>query len=360
MAEKPRSEHIGQRKAEHLEICTDPDSYAVETGSTMLDGVQLIHRSLPELNTDDVDTSSEFLGSRVALPCFISSMTGGSAEAFKANKDLARVAQEARIPVGMGSIRILFRNPDVIDHFRLKELAPDVPVFANIGGTQLRDRDNRTLLELIRRLEVDAVTVHLNPGQELSQPEGDRDFSGVLAGIARLCEECPVPVIVKEAGFGIGPDEAGALIDVGAHYVDVAGSGGTNWMTVEGYRLNEPARQVTDEFAGWGIPTAALLAASRSLDGRILASGGLRTGMHVVKSVVLGAVSAGLALPFIRAVTEGGVEDGLALVERIRSVVRTAMVLTGSRTVADLRNAPYTTSPDLDRFVAALTRLDRV
>ncbi|MEE8440630.1 MAG: type 2 isopentenyl-diphosphate Delta-isomerase, partial [Spirochaetia bacterium] len=262
MAEKPPSEPIGRRKAEQLEICIDPENYSVENGSSMIDDVRLIHRSLPELNADDVDTSAEFLGSRVALPCFISSMTGGSAEAFKANKDLARVAQEAQIPVGMGSIRVLFRNPEVIDHFRLKELAPDIPVFANIGAVQLRDRENRTLIELIRRLEVDAISVHLNAGQELSQPEGDRDFRGVLAGIAKLCEECPVPVIVKETGFGVGPDEAGALIDAGARYVDVAGSGGTNWMTVEGYRLNEPARQVTDEFAGWGIPTAALLAAS--------------------------------------------------------------------------------------------------
>lgn len=326
----------------------------------MIDEIQLIHRSLPELNADNVDTSVEFLGSRVALPCFISSMTGGSAEAFKANKDLARVAQHARIPVGMGSIRILFRHPEMIDHFRLKELAPDVPVFANIGGVQLRDGDNRRLIELIGKLEVDAIAVHLNAGQELSQPEGDRDFRGVLAGIAGLCEKCPVPVIVKETGFGIAPDEAGALIDAGVRYVDVAGSGGTNWMTVEGYRLKEPVQQVTDEFAGWGNPTAALLAASRSFRGRILASGGLRTGMDVVKSVVLGAVSVGLALPFIRAVTEEGVAGGLAVVERIRTVVRTAMVLTGSRTVADLGNAPYVTSPEIDRFVAALTSLDRV
>ena len=360
MAEKPPSEHIEKRKAEHLEICTDSNSYAVENGSTMMDEVRLIHRSLPELSADDIDTSAEFLGSEIALPCFISSMTGGSAEAFKANKDLARVAQEARIPVGTGSIRILFQNPDMIDHFRLKELAPEVPVFANIGGVQLRDQDNRKLIELIRKLEVDAIAVHLNPGQELAQPEGDRDFRGVLSGIARLCEACPVPVIVKETGFGIGPDEARALIDAGAHYVDVAGNGGTNWMTVEGYRLDKPARQITDQFADWGIPTAALLAASRPLGGRILASGGLRTGMDVAKSVVLGAVSAGLALPFIRAVAEDGVEGGLAVVERIKSVVRTTMVLTGSRTIADLRTAPYTISSDLHRFVATLNELDRV
>ena len=360
MAERHPSEDIGHRKKRHLEICTDPDTFSVENGTTMLDGVRLIHRSLPELNATDVDMSTEFLGYPVSLPCFISSMTGGSAEAFKANKDLARVAQEPRIPVGTGSIRILFTDPDVMEHFQLKQCAPDVPVFANIGGVQLREPDNTKLVELIRRLEVDAVAVHLNPGQELSQPEGDRDFRGVLSGIKRLCEKCSVPVIVKETGFGIGPDEIKTLIDAGARYVDVAGSGGTNWMTVEGYRLSERARQVTDEFAGWGLPTAALLAAARPFEGRILASGGLRTGMDVVKSIVLGAVSAGLALPFIRATTDSGVEGGLAFVERIRTVMQNAMVLTGSRTVADLRSAPYVTSPELDRFVAALTRLGGV
>jgi isopentenyl-diphosphate Delta-isomerase len=356
MARHEPTEDIGNRKKRHLEICTDKEMFDVENGSTMMDDVQLIHKSLPELNADDVDMSSEFLGFPVSLPCFISSMTGGSSEAFKANKDLARVAQEARIPVGTGSIRILFTEPDVMNHFQLKEFAPDVPVFANIGGVQLRERDNSKLVELIRRLEVDAVAVHLNPGQELSQPEGDRDFRGVLSGIARLCDKCSVPVIVKETGFGIGPDEVRPLIAAGARYVDVAGSGGTNWMTVEGYRLSEHEQQVTNEFAGWGIPTAALLAASRRFEGKILASGGLRTGMDVVKSIVLGAVSAGLALPFIRAIAESGVDGGLELVDRIRTVVQNAMVLTGSRTVADLRSAPYVTSLKLDRFVTALNR----
>ena len=360
MAENLQPESIGRRKARHLEICTDAASYSVENGTTMMQSVGLIHRSLPELNADDVDTACEFLGFRVAFPFFISSMTGGSSEAFKANKELARVAQQARIPVGTGSIRVLFTEPEVIDHFRLKTLAPDVPVFANIGGVQLREPDNSKLVEMVRRLEADAIAVHLNPGQELAQPEGDRDFRGVLAGIQRLCESSPVPVIVKETGFGIGPDEARRLLDAGARYVDVAGSGGTNWVTVEGYRLSDDEKQVTDEFAGWGLPTAALLAASRSLEGRILASGGLRTGMDVVKSLVLGAVSAGLALPFIRAISSGGVEGGLALVHRLGSVLRTAMALSGSRTVAELRSAPYVTSPELDRFVTALTRLERV
>jgi isopentenyl-diphosphate delta-isomerase type 2 len=344
---------IGQRKAEHLEICTLPERYEVENGSTMLNQVRFVHRALPEISASEIDPSIDFLGYRVSLPCFISSMTGGSAEGYRANKDLARIAQEARLPVGMGSIRILFRKPEVIDHFRLKEIAPDVPVFANIGGVQLPQSENTRLIELVKELGVDAIAVHLNPGQELAQPEGDRDFRGVLDGVRRLCEESPVPIIVKETGFGIAPDEVKLLLDAGARYVNVAGSGGTNWVTVEGYRLSDEQRAVTDEFAGWGMPTGVLVAAARDT-GAVLASGGLRSGMDVAKAVALGAVSAGLALPFIRAVTAGGVETGLAFARQLETVIRNVMLLTGSRTVEELRSARILTTPAFDAMVTRL------
>lgn len=372
---------IGRRKAEHLEICVDERTYEVENGGSLLEEVSLVHRALPEVNASRVDTRSEFLGSPTTLPIFISSMTGGSAEAYKANKDLARVAQEAGIPVGMGSIRILFRNPEVIDHFRLKEIARDVPVFANIGGVQLRQgsdaggersgpgrdevgQDFENLIEVVKALEVDGIAVHLNPGQELAQPEGDREFTGILDGIHELAAKSPVPLIVKETGFGIGPDEAAALVEAGATYVDVAGSGGTNWMTVESFRLADRDRAVADEFAGWGIPTGAALRAIQLSDlplrGKVLASGGIRSGMDVVKSLALGSVAAGLALPFIRAVARGGVDEGLQTVQHIRSVLRKAMILTGSQTVEDLRNAPLIVSSTLAGYAEGLTRLHRV
>lgn len=349
---------IGERKSQHLEICADAERYRVEGGSTFLDHVRFVHRALPEVDESDVDLTTEFLGVPVSMPLFISSMTGGSAQAYKVNKTLARIAQEARIPVGMGSIRILFRKPDVIDHFRLKQLAPDVPVFANIGGVQLVDPDQERLLELIKRLEVDAIAVHLNPGQEIVQPEGDRAFRGVLDGIARLCERAPVPVIVKETGFGIAPRDAELLVGHGVRYVDVAGSGGTNWVTVEGYRMDTDAQLVASEFADWGIPTGVAVAALRHIEDRILASGGLRTGMDVAKSIALGATSAGLALPFVRAIVSGGYEAGLAVAERIRSVLRTVMVLTAATSVAELRAAPVLTSAAFDRMTEQLLETD--
>ncbi|HKJ85250.1 MAG TPA: type 2 isopentenyl-diphosphate Delta-isomerase [Spirochaetia bacterium] len=337
---------IGERKAQHLEICADAARYDVEGGRTLLDSVRFVHRSLPEVDEPEVDLTTTFLDHSISMPLFISSMTGGSAEGYQVNKTLAQVAQAAGVPVGMGSIRILYRKPEVIDHFMLKRIAPDVPVFANIGGVQLLDPDQQHLVELIRRLEVDAIAVHLNPGQELAQPEGDRNFRGVLDGIARLCDLAPVPVIVKETGFGIGRTEALQLVDRGVRYVDVAGSGGTNWVTVEGYRMSDAERAVADEFRDWGIPTGVALAATRDLHGRMLASGGLRTGLDIAKCLALGAVAGGLALPFVREIRAGGFDAGLAFAERMRSVLRTAMVLTGSRTVADLRDAPLFVSPE--------------
>lgn len=345
---------IGQRKAQHLEICADESRYAVEGGTTLFGEVRFVHRALPEINAPEIDLSTRFLNHVISMPLFVSSMTGGSAEGYRVNKILARIAQAAGIPVGMGSIRILFRKPEVIDHFLLKRHAPDVPVFANIGGVQLIEPDQEPLVELIRRLEVDAVAVHLNPGQEMAQPEGDRAFRGVLDGIERLCERAPVPVIVKETGFGIGPEEAGELLERGVRYVDVAGSGGTNWVTVEAYRMDDASRAVADEFADWGIPTAVALDASRAHEGSILASGGIRSGLDVAKSVALGAVAAGLALPFVRAVVDGGYEGGLAVAERIRAVLTTTMVLTGSRTVGELRSAALIRSPRFEHEVARL------
>jgi isopentenyl-diphosphate delta-isomerase type 2 len=302
-----------------------------------------------------VDPGVDFLGRRIPYPLFISCMTGGSDQGFRANRELARAAQSTGLPVGMGSIRVLFEHPELAPHFHLKQLAPDVPVLANIGGVQVRREEQAPLLEWVRRLEADALVVHLNPGQELFQPEGDRDFRGIREAIARLCDSSPVPVIVKETGFGIRPASVRALLEQGAAFVDLAGAGGTNWVTVEAYRLPEEERGPAEEFRDWGLPTALLLAAlrhpgpfpaSQSAGGPgVLASGGVRTGMDAAKAVALGARLAGLALPFIRDVLAGGAEAVVRRIQRLEAVVRTVMVLTGSRTLEQLRSGKIWLEP---------------
>jgi len=286
-------------------------------------------------------------------------MTGGSEEGFRVNRDLAIAAEKLRVPVGMGSIRVLFEHEEVFDHFHLKRFAPSVPVLANIGGVQVRDIPRQALIETVNRLEADALVIHLNPGQEFFQPDGDRDFRGIREAIARFCEESPFPVIVKETGFGIAPALVEDLIGLGVSYVDVAGAGGTNWVSVEGYRGDEELQRETAEFDTWGVPTAHLLAAIRynhghAYDGRILASGGLRTGQDLAKSIALGAKLAGMALPLVRAEVDGGVDAVVSAVEHMVKVIRAVMTLRSSSTVAELRSAPLYFSAGLQAEAKAL------
>ena len=272
----------------------------------------------------------------------------------------AAAAQELRIPVGLGSFRVLFENPELLPHFHVKPLAPDVPVLANISAVQVRDGDIPTLLSFVQRLEAQALVVHLNAGQELFQPEGDRDFRGLYQAIARLCEASPLPVIVKETGFGIAPGLVRRLLGAGAAYVDLAGSGGTNWVTVESYRLSPEDRSAADEFSDWGIPTAVLIAACRPPLDRVLASGGIRTGMDAAKAVALGAALAGTALPAIRAVVAGGTEAVVEYFRGLEKTLRAVLLLTGSRSTADLRRGTVWLEPSLAASVESFGRAARM
>ena len=285
-------------------------------------------------------------------------MTGGSEQGLEVNRELVKAAQATGLPVGLGSFRVLFQRPELAGQFRLKSLAPDVPVLANLGVVQVRDHPQAEIFEWLRRLEVQALVVHLNPGQELFQPEGDRDFRGLKQALARLCERSPLPVIVKETGFGILPSLVRELLDAGAAYVDLAGAGGTNWIRVEAYRLSGGERAAAEEFDDWGLPTAVLLGALRGTE-RLLASGGLRSGLDAAKAVALGAQLAGMALPFIREACAGGAEAVIGLVRRLEQSFRSAMLLTGSRTLADLRRGVLWPEPGFTSAVDALRAADR-
>jgi isopentenyl-diphosphate delta-isomerase type 2 len=341
------------RKESHIVICTEPERFSVEGPGAGFEALHFIPEALPEMSEGDIDTTLTFLDHPVSLPIFISCMTGGSEKGIVANEELARAAQRAGIAVGMGSIRVLFEKPEVFSHFHLKPLAPDVPVMANLGAVQLRDLDHPSVFEMLKRLEVQGLVVHLNAAQELFQGEGDRDFTRLHETIARFCRACPVPVIVKETGFGIRPKIIKRLFEAGAAYVDVAGAGGTNWVAVESYRLSAGLSKVARQFDGWGIPTALLLAAVPEGPKGLLASGGLRTGLDVAKALALGAELAGLALPFIRAASSGGSDAVIEAVKGLEKGLRSVMLLTGSPNLRSLKEAGLWMEPSFSQAVAA-------
>ena len=350
---------IGRRKEHHLDICLDDERYPDPAlrGSS-LEQVQLLHEALPELDGAAVDTAQPFLRATLRLPLMISCMTGGSGRGRSANRALAAAAQQAGIAVGVGSIRPLLHDPATFADFHVKPLAPDVPVLANLGAVQLRDLDGGVLRGLLRRLEVQGLVVHLNAGQELFQPGGDRDFRGLFAAIERVVGECGLPVLVKETGFGIRPGLVRGLLGCGVRYVDLAGAGGTNWVQVEGRRLPGEQPESADRFADWGLPTGVLLALLGDVAGNVIASGGLRHGVHLAKAVAMGAACGAMALPFIRAVMADGSAGAVALIERIEHELRTAMTLCGAASLAELRQVPVLQSAAFRHQVAELRRAE--
>ena len=303
---------------------------------------------MPKASNSNGDVITQSIGytildSLAGSPLIVSCMTGGTPEAGRINQTLARVAQTYGLAMGLGSGRALIESPATFDSFAVRAQAPDVLLFANLGAVQLNKGytvdDCRRLVELLR---ADVLVLHLNPLQEALQPEGDTCFGGLLEKIAGVCRQLEFPVVVKEVGWGIAPGEVRALFDAGVAAVDLAGAGGTSWSEVERFRTKEPWRaRVAGEFAGWGIPTADCLRRARAIapSETIIASGGIRTGLDVVKALALGADAAGIAGPFLRAADIG--DDAAAdLAREYIEVLRVAMFALGARTVRELRGTP--------------------
>jgi isopentenyl-diphosphate delta-isomerase len=321
------------------------EDVSFRTTTTGLERLRFVHNALPEINFEEVDTSVRFLGYRLSLPLLVSGMTGGYREALRINRRLAEACAEVGIGMGVGSQRQALEDTTFHRTFSVvREVAPDVPIIGNIGAAEVAALKSAApvarLAELVR---ADAFAVHLNPLQELLQPEGSPVFRGVLRGIGLLVRELSIPVVVKEIGAGISRDVARRLLDAGVRIIDVAGAGGTSWAGVEILRTD--ARRRKETFWDWGIPTATAVKEvaalrSRQPDLTVIASGGISSGMDIAKSVALGADLAASARPILQALARGGVRGVRTLLNDWRQELRGAMFLTGSRTTDELQHAP--------------------
>jgi len=335
-----------QRKKEHLEICLDTESVTSASG-TGLHRYRFVHNALPELDIDDIDLSTTFLGKRLRAPILISSMTGGFDLARKVNRNLAAAAQELGIAMGVGSQRVAIEQPSAAMSFQVRDVAPDILLFGNLGAVQL---NYGYTIEHCRRaiamIGADALILHLNVLQEAVQPEGNRNFKGLSKRIAVVCRELEVPVIAKEVGNGISVDAALRLQRAGVKAIDVAGHGGTSWSAVEAQRAAQQGKRADTTFADWGIPTEeALLSVHQALpDMQLIASGGIRTGVDIAKSIALGADIAGFGQPLLAA----ALVSTAKVVEFISSTIhelKVSMLCVGARNLSALRKAPLIRNP---------------
>jgi isopentenyl-diphosphate delta-isomerase len=246
--------------------------------------------------------------------------------------------------MGIGSQRTALEEPRWVDTYRVRDVAPDILLFANLGAIQLNmtytlDHCQRA----VDMIEADALVLHLNPLQEALQPGGDTCFRGLLDKIRAVCRALPVPVIVKEVGYGLSASVARQLAEVGVSALDVAGAGGTSWSEVERHRSLEPAHdRVAAQFVDWGIPTAESLRLVRESVPHLplIASGGLETGIEVAKCIALGADLASVAWPLLRPAllsTQAVIE----VLETISQTLRVAMFCVGALNIAELKNTPY-------------------
>lgn len=332
---------IQDRKADHLRICLEDDVQCHQT-TTGLENYRFIHCGLPELRYDQVDISTTFLGKSLGAPMLISSMTGGTEQARLINQRLAVTAQKFGLAMGVGSQRVAVEKPELADTFNVRRYAPDALLLANLGAVQLNYSYG---LEHCQRavdwLEADALILHLNPLQECVQSRGDTDFSGLMAKIETLCDQMPVPVIAKEVGNGISGSLAQKLIEIGVSAIDTAGAGGTSWARVESERAQDvKQRRLGQTFADWGLPTADCIVGIRAIAPHIplIASGGLRNGLHVAKTLALGADIAGLALPFLKAADHS--EAALdTMTDILIAEIKTALFCTGQGNLKDLKHA---------------------
>lgn len=339
VTEQPTTE---SRKADHVRINLE-ENVQFPRVTTGLEAFRFMHCAVPEIDLADVDTSITIFGKTLAAPLLISSMTGGAELAVKINRNLAEAAQIHNIAMGVGSQRASLEDERLDYTFQIREYAPDILLFANMGAVQMNyGYGVDAMRRAVDMLEADALILHFNVLQEAVQPEGDTNFAGILDKVAEVCSALTVPVIAKEVGWGFSPDDVRRLVDAGVAAIDVAGSGGTSWSEVEYHRAPTAFHaRVARAFADWGIPTAdAIQYAKEAAPGTtIIASGGLRDGIDVAKCLALGASLAGMAGPFLKAANES-TEAVNAFVEETVAQLQIAMLCSGNRSVSDLRQTP--------------------
>ncbi|MEB3284652.1 MAG: type 2 isopentenyl-diphosphate Delta-isomerase [Candidatus Sericytochromatia bacterium] len=335
---------ISQRKLDHIAISLEQD-VNMRLNRTGFERFRFKHQALPELCPEDINLETTFLGHHLAAPILISSMTGGPARGETINANLARAAQKAGTALALGSQRIIFERPETLSSFQTARAnAPDALIFANVGAVQLNYHLTVTqCIEAVECVGANGLFLHLNPLQEMIQPEGDTDFRGLLAKIKTLTAAVNFPVLVKEVGCGISAHTAYQLAQAGVQAVDVSGAGGTSWAKIEAARAHDPAQRTLGAvFAEWGIPTVDALIECRAAMPHLplIASGGVRTGLEAAKALALGADLVGFAMPFLGPATRSS-EETEAAVKQVLLELRTTMFLLGIPDIATLRQSRH-------------------
>jgi isopentenyl-diphosphate Delta-isomerase len=335
---------IADRKDAHVRFATE--QHRRRDGHNQFDDVSFVHHALSGIDRSEVSLTTRFGGIAWPVPLYINAMTGGSPKTGDINRDLSIAARETGVPIATGSMSPYFADPSVADTFSvIRKENPDGFVLANVNANATVDRARRA----VDLLQADALQIHLNVIQETVMPEGDRSFASWGPRIAEIAAGVDVPVVVKEVGFGLSRETLLLLQETGVRVADVSGSGGTDFARIENDRRERPDYAYLN---GWGQSTAACLLDAQGVALPVLASGGVRHPLDVVRALALGAGAAGASGLFLKTVLDGGVPALVALLSSWIDQVEALMTALGARTPADLTRCDVLVHGDLRAFCA--------
>lgn len=331
------------RKAEHINICLDKKAQARKITAGFED-VQFVHQALPEVDKTKIDVSTKVFGYKFSAPLIIGAMTGGTPDAKRINTAIAEAVETLHLGMGVGSQRAAIENPKLSETFSVtRKKAPNAFLIANIGGVQLvHGYGVKEVKNAIEMIDADALAVHLNALHEAIQPEGQTSFKGVLDKICEIAGEIDKPVIVKETGAGIAAETAKKLEEAGVKAIDVGGAGGTSFSAVEYYRSEKGSIEhlLGDAFWDWGISSVtSLVETTQTVRIPVIASGGLRSGIDLAKSLALNACLGSVCQPALEAAVKG-TKITEQLLSRFIEEMRNAMFLVGAKKVDELSKTP--------------------
>lgn len=332
-----------QRKNEHVEIAMAQGDATISD----FDEIRFVHHSIPSVDVDDIDLTSQLKDFTLDQPLYINAMTGGSEWTKQINEKLVVIARETGIAMAVGSTHAALRNSKMASSFSIvRDTNPDGIIFSNVGADVPVDK----AVESVKLLDAQALQVHVNAPQELVMPEGNRTFSTWMENLAQIVSRVDVPVIVKEVGFGMSKETIKSLNEIGVRYVDVSGRGGTNFVDIE----NERRTYKDMDYLGlWGQTTVESLleSASYQQDMDILASGGVRTPLDAVKCLALGASAVGMSRPFLNQVENYGITETLNYTEQFTDHMKKIMTMLDVKTIKDLKQTQMVFSPKLQSWI---------
>lgn len=308
------------------------------------DRVRFIPNSLPNLSLDEINLSTTLAGINVPYPFFINAMTGGSAQSKLVNEKLAALAAHFGLAIALGSGSIAVKNPSLTETFSVaREKNPLGIVIANLGAGHTLE----TAMKVMRMTNANILQIHINSHQEIVMPEGDKDFRSWIPSIKMIVEQSPVPVIVKEVGFGMSESTLRTLKSLGVKYIDVSGRGGTNFAWIENQRRTTPLNDLNQ----WGLSTVeSLLEAKRVPAIKLIASGGVRKPLDVIKALALGADAVGMSSYFLHLVQDHEWSDAIQHVKAFIEELRLIMLSLGTKTIPELKKTELWLDAELRAF----------